>query len=100
MFYLGTLELAAGQVEDNSNTNTPFTIPDGCKRIGVQPDIAGMFVALNRQAEQTPAATAMLEMNTAKELIVIELGNLDTQPYIVGRNPTAGAGVIKVFALY
>jgi hypothetical protein len=97
VFYLGTIDAGAGAVKDNSNCSTPFTIPKGTKRLVIQPDIAGMFFAMNRQAAQTPAATAMNEMNTAKERIEVELGDLEAEMYLIIRNPTAGAGNVKVF---
>jgi hypothetical protein len=97
VFYLGTIDAGAAAVKDNSNCTTPFVIPKGTKKLVIQPDITGMFFAVNRQAAQTPLAAVMNEMATAKERITVELGDLEAEMYLIVRNPTGGAGNVKVF---
>ena len=104
MIYLGTINNAGSDVQNNKTTSTPFDIPVGTVGLRLQPSTATMLgvMKIGASVDPTflPAASAMAQLGAANSFndcpMRVSGGVVAT---VAVRKSDAGAGTCAVFAI-
>lgn len=106
MRFLGIIELDAAPASDvtqlnNLTTGTPFDIPAECRKLGLQPDVAGLMVGFVDDEDTELDTLACRILGAADSFTEITLGRLSATTILTAINAdTLNPGNVYVFALY
>ncbi len=96
MKYLGVIVVGTNAAKNNKDTAAPFTLPKNVRAIGLQSDVAGVFMGIGIGDAFAIAAGLGRRLG---QFEWVEFNTAGVEWVASIRNDTGGGANIKVFAL-